>query len=124
MDKPWEEAALKLIRRAEVPVVPIYFHARNSRLFYRLSRFHDIFRTAKLPSELSTQRNRRIKVRIGHPIPVDLQREQETLEDFADLLRRKTYILANPYEKDRLIDHIPASIKIPKPPRRIASPRQ
>lgn len=121
VDKPWEEAALKLIRRAEVPVVPIYFHARNSRLFYRLSRFHDIFRTAKLPSELSTQRNRRIKVRIGHPIPVDLQREQETLEEFADLLRRKTYILANPYEKDRLIDHIPASIKIPKPPRRIAS---
>ncbi|MEM7382612.1 MAG: 1-acyl-sn-glycerol-3-phosphate acyltransferase, partial [Bacteroidota bacterium] len=25
VDKPWEEAALKLIRKAEVPVVPIYF---------------------------------------------------------------------------------------------------
>ena len=38
VDRPWEEAALKLIRKAQVPVVPIYFHARNSRLFYRLSK--------------------------------------------------------------------------------------
>ena len=29
VDKPWEEAALKLIRKAEVPVVPIYFHAKT-----------------------------------------------------------------------------------------------
>jgi len=121
VDKPWEEAALKLIRKAEVPVVPIYFHARNSRLFYRLSRIHDIFRTAKLPSELSTQRNRSIKVRIGHPISVQVQQEQESLEDFTELLRRKTYILANPYERERLIDQLPGTIKIPKAPRRIAS---
>jgi len=121
VDKPWEEAALKLIRRAEVPVVPIYFHARNSRLFYRLSEFHDIFRTAKLPSELSTQRNRSIKVRIGQPISVQAQKDQETLEEFTELLRKKTYILANPYERERLIDQFPSTIKIPKAPRRIAS---
>ncbi|EAR16242.1 MULTISPECIES: GNAT family N-acyltransferase [Robiginitalea] len=120
VDKPWEEAALKLIRRAEVPVVPIYFHARNSRLFYYLSRINDIFRTAKLPSELTTQRNRSIKVRIGHPISVAVQKEHDTLEEFSDLLRRKTYLLANAYERERLIDQIPGSLKIPKPPRRIA----
>ena len=120
VDKPWEEAALKLIRKAGVPVVPIYFHARNSRMFYYLSRINDIFRTAKLPSELTTQRNRPIKVRIGHPISVASQQEQETLEDFAELLRRKTYILANAYEKERLIDQIPGTLKIPKPPKRIA----
>lgn len=121
VDKPWEEAALKLIRKAEVPVVPIYFHARNSRLFYSLSRIHHIFRTAKLPSELSSQHNRSIKVRIGQPIPVRMQQEQESLEEFTELLRRKTYILANAYKKERLIDQIPSSIKIPKSPRRIAS---
>src|SRR5690606_34380998 len=38
VDKPWEEAAMKLVQKAEVPVVPIYFHAKNSRLFYRLSK--------------------------------------------------------------------------------------
>ncbi|MBT8184725.1 MAG: lysophospholipid acyltransferase family protein [Eudoraea sp.] len=121
VDRPWEEAAIKLIRKANVPVVPIYFHAKNSQLFYRLSKINDIFRTAKLPSEVTSQRNRSIKVRIGQPISVENQKEQETLEEFTELLRMKTYMLAHAYEKERLIDQIPSSLKIPKPPRKIAS---
>jgi len=65
VDKPWETAALKLIRKAEVPVVPIYFHAKNSKFFYRLSKISGVFRTAKIPSEVYTQKNRPIKIRIG-----------------------------------------------------------
>lgn len=121
VDRPWEEAAIKLIRKAEVPVVPIYFHAKNSRLFYRLSKINDVFRTAKLPSELTTQRRRPIKVRIGQPISVKTQKEEETLEGFTELLRKKTYLLANVFEKERLIDKVPTTIKIPKPTKKIAS---
>jgi len=121
VDKPWEEAAIKLIRKAEVPVVPIYFHAKNSRLFYRLAKINEIFRTAKLPSELTTQRRRPIKVRIGQPISVKTQNEAKTLSDFTDLLRKKTYLLANVFEKERLIDKVPTTLKIPKAPRKIAS---
>ncbi|MDT0620832.1 lysophospholipid acyltransferase family protein [Croceitalea vernalis] len=121
VDKPWEEAALKLIRKAEVPVVPIYFHAKNSRLFYRLSRWNDVFRTAKLPSEVSTQRRRPIKVRIGQPISVSTQKEEETLVSYGELLRRKTYLLANAFEKERLIDKVPSTLKIPKQPKKIVT---
>ncbi|ASV29784.1 GNAT family N-acyltransferase [Maribacter cobaltidurans] len=121
VDKPWEEAALKLIRKAEVPVVPIYFHARNSKLFYRLSKVNDIFRTAMIPSQVFSQHSRPIKIRIGQPISVQTQKEQESVLEFSDLLRRKTYILSNAYEKERLIDQLPASLKLPKPPRKIAS---
>jgi len=121
VDKPWEEAALKLIQRAEVPVVPIYFHAKNSRFFYRLSKVSDVFRTAKLPSEVTTQRNRLIKVRIGQPISVKVQKEQESLADFTELLRKKTYILSNAYAKERLIDKVPSTLKIPKAPKKIAT---
>ncbi|MEM9866841.1 MAG: GNAT family N-acyltransferase [Bacteroidota bacterium] len=121
VDKPWEEAAIKLIRKAGVPVVPIYFHARNSRLFYRLSKINDVFRTAKLPSELTTQSRRPIKVRVGQPISVASQKEEETLEGFTELLRKKTYLLANVFEKERLIDKVPTTLKIPKLPKKIAS---
>nr|WP_297918454.1 GNAT family N-acyltransferase [uncultured Allomuricauda sp.] len=121
VDKPWEEAAIKLIRKAGVPVVPIYFHARNSRLFYRLSKINDVFRTAKLPSELTTQSRRPIKVRVGRPISVASQKEEETLEGFTELLRKKTYLLANVFEKERLIDKVPTTLKIPKSPKKIAS---
>ena len=68
---------MKLIQKAEVPVVPIYFHAKNSRLFYKLSKISDTFRTAKLPSELLTQKRRIIKVRIGKPISVKDQKEHD-----------------------------------------------
>lgn len=33
VDKPWEPSAMKLIQKAKVPVVPIYFHAKNSLFF-------------------------------------------------------------------------------------------
>ncbi|MFW2377088.1 MAG: GNAT family N-acyltransferase [Cellulophaga baltica] len=125
VDRPWEEAALKLIKKAEVPVVPIYFHAKNSRLFYRLAKLNDVFRTAKIPSEVFTQKNRPIKVRIGQPIAVKVQKEQQSLEEYTELLRRKTYMISNAYEKegltDRIREQIPTSLKLPKAPRKIAS---
>ncbi len=120
VDKPWEEAALKLIRKAQVPVVPIYFHGKNSKLFYRLSKWSPVFRTAMIPSQVLSQRNRPLKVRIGQPISVQTQDEQESLEEFTALLRRKTYILSNAYEKERLIDQLPTALKIPKSPKKIA----
>ncbi len=121
VDKDWEEGALKVIRRAQVPVVPIYFHAKNSRLFYALSRISDTLRTAKLPSELFSQHDRLIKVRIGKPIPVSEQNEHGSLEDFSKFLRKKTYMLANPFEKEGSFLHAP-HLKLPRSPKEIATP--
>ncbi len=116
VDKPWEEGAMKVIRKAQVPVVPIYFHAKNSRLFYFLSKIGDTLRTAKLPSELLSQKNRVIKVRIGKAISVAEQSEYKTLEDYTEFLRKKTYMLANSFEKEKnLLDNLnPQNLKIPK----------
>ncbi len=121
VDKPWEEGAIKVIRKAQVPVVPIYFHAKNSRLFYFLSSLNDTLRTAKLPSELLTQKKRVIKVRIGKPISVAEQNEYENLEAYAEFLRKKTYMLANAFEKgNKLL--ATASLKFPKSVKEIAKP--
>ncbi|MCF1190134.1 lysophospholipid acyltransferase family protein [Mangrovimonas sp. AS39] len=123
VDKPWEESAMKLIQKAEVPVVPIYFHAKNSKLFYKLSKISDTLRTAKLPSELLTQKRRVIKVRIGRPISVTDQKEHETLDSFTEFIRRKTYILANSFdEKGRFLSNFSSTLKLPKPPKRIVTP--
>ena len=122
VDKPWEEGAIKLIKKANVPVIPIYFHAKNSRLFYFLSKFSDTLRTAKLPSEVIQQRGRVIKVRIGKPISVKDQDTFKALPDFYKFIRRKTYMLANPFEKsNRLIS--PPKIKIKKVAKKISPQR-
>jgi len=122
VDKPWEEGAIKLIKKANVPVIPIYFHAKNSRLFYFLSKFSDTLRTAKLPSEVIQQRGRVIKVRIGKPISVKDQDAFKALPDFYKFIRRKTYMLANPFEKsNRLISS--QKIKIKKATKKISPQR-
>ncbi len=119
VDRPWEPGAIKLIQKAKVPVIPIYFHAKNSKLFYRLSGISDTLRTAKLPSELLTQKDRVIKVRIGKPISVKKQEELASFDQFHDYLRKKTFILAKPFEKEHsLLD--PANLKIPRQPKAIA----
>ena len=123
VDKPWEEGAIKVIRKAQVPVIPIYFHAKNSRLFYFLSKISPSLRTAKLPSELFTQKDRVIKVRIGKPISVAEQNELINFDEYSEFLRKKTYLLANSFDSKKLIK-VPTlnDLKIPKEPKQIVQP--
>lgn len=93
-DKPWEEAAMKMIQKAKVPVVPIYFKARNSAFFYLLSLLHPTLRTAKLPSELRKQKNKSIRIRIGRQISVKEQDGFPDIEHYTAFLRQRTYLLS------------------------------
>ena len=118
VDKPWEKGAVRFIKKANVPILPIYFHARNSRLFYFLSKMSDTFRTAKLPSEILSQKNRVIKVRIGKPITTKDQDAHSDLTAFSEFIRKKTYLLANPFhEKMKILSS--TKIKIQKPAKEI-----
>lgn len=119
-DKPWELSAVKFIKKAEVPVVPICFHAKNSSLFYILAKISGTLRTAKLPSELLTQKSRTIKVRIGKAISVKDQQEFTDLNKLSDFLRMKTYVLANPYKRGPVKITAP-SLKFPSHPKTIVS---
>jgi putative hemolysin len=121
VDKAWEEGAIKVIRKAQVPVVPIYFHAKNSKFFYFLSKLNPTLRTAKLPSELLTQKDRVIKVRIGKPIPVVEQNEHKTIEEYSEFLRKKTYMLANSFNEESKLITVP-SLKVTKSPKTIVTP--
>jgi len=123
VDKPWEEGAVRLIKKANVPIIPIYFHAKNSRFFYFLSKISDTLRTAKLPSEVISQKGKVIKVRIGKPISVKDQNEYKEIPEFYKYIRKKTYMLANPFEKaTKLIST--EKIKIKKPVKKITPQKE
>ena len=107
IDTTWNAATMRLIQRAKVPVVPVYFHARNSPLFYRLAKIHPLLRTARLPAELLTQRHRSIDIRIGNPIAVKDQDNHQSIEDYSSFIRRKLYMLSNIFERKSFLKRVP-----------------
>ncbi len=97
-DREWQISILKFIKKAKVPVIPVYFHGTNSRLFHILGQIHPVFRTAKLPSELFNKKNKVIKIRIGSPIPVKEQDEFTDIAHYGRYLRARTYALGTALE--------------------------
>lgn len=106
VDREWQEGAVKLIAKMKVPVVPIYFKAKNSSLFYLLSTLSSTLQTAKLPSELLKQRNKQILLRVGKPITENEIAETEGLEDLSSLLRSRTYRLSSPLSDPSRIERL------------------
>lgn len=97
-DREWSKSVLKLIRKADVPVVPVYFKGSNSILFQILGLIHPMLRTVKLPSELLNKKNRVIRLRVGNPISPETQRSFTDLIQYGKFLRAKTYLLGSSLE--------------------------
>ncbi|NVK03629.1 MAG: lysophospholipid acyltransferase family protein [Flavobacteriia bacterium] len=120
IDREWQESAIKLIHKMDVPVVPIYFKAKNSPLFYFLSTLSSTLQTAKLPSELLTQRNKQILVRIGKPVNATEIQECEDVHCVANLLRERTYRLSSPLEDPSRLERLKKVVaRSPKEPANI-----
>ena len=103
-DREWLVSALRFIKKAEVPVVPIYFHGSNSKLFHLLGRIHPALRTAKLASEVMNKKDKTIKIRIGNPISVKDQEKFTDIHQLGRYLRSKTYCLDSGIEVKRFFD--------------------
>lgn len=119
MDKEWQPAVMKMIKKAEVPIIPFYFHAKNSEWFYRIGKIHPDIQTSMLVREFLRPRVKPVKVRIGKPITVKQQSEHEEIDDFTNFLRSKTYVLSATIEKPKtiselIVDRIPTRVKKPK----------
>ena len=92
-DIEWSVTIAKLVKKANVPVIPVYFDGRNSNRFYRLAKIHSLMGTAMLPHELLNKRNKHLTVKIGKPI---LPSELDAYDDYRKLaayLRARSYAL-------------------------------
>lgn len=92
-DKIWNVGAMKLIKKAQVPILPIYFEGNNSLAFHLLGLINPKLRTAKLPSEVFNKKNKIIHVRIGNPIGIEDQNACENIKELTNYLRSRTYAL-------------------------------
>lgn len=116
LDREWQDTAIKLIKKAKVPVVPFYFKAKNSELFYRVAKLHPDFQTAMLPSEMMKKHSRPIQIRIGKPILPKQQEGFQDIEEFKAFLRKKTYMLSSYYNKKKSFKEVlknPTNLNLP-----------
>lgn len=120
-EKPWEDTAIRLIQKMNVPVIPVFFKARLRKRFYFFAAINGLFRTFLMPSETLNKRRSAISVRVGRPIYPDEYQQRTDVKELKQFLRERTYRLANPLE-ERLIERIRKQIdyrlqerKPPKP---------
>jgi len=97
-DREWQYPAMRMIKKARVPVVPVYFQGSNSRIFHILGLIHPTLRTVRLPAEVFNKKHKMIRIRIGSPVSVKEQDGFSDISTFGRYLRAKTYALGSVLE--------------------------
>jgi putative hemolysin len=115
-DRMWHPVVGRIIAKAKVPVVPIYFHGNNGLLFNLLSLIHPTLRTAKLPSELFNKQGHTIKLRIGKPINIEEVPDFTNSTKLLNYLRARTYALGSGLDEEKKIFNPRNLFKIKKTP--------
>lgn len=90
-DREWQEPVIRLIRKLNVPIVPVHFLDRNSNFYYSLGLIDWRLRLLRLPSELFNKREKRTRIAIGQIITPEQQEEYEDLDRFRSFLRNRVY---------------------------------
>ena len=120
-DRMWHPVVGKIIAKAKVPVIPVYFHGNNGLLFNLLSLIHPALRTAKLPSELFNKHGHTIRLRIGKPIRVEEIPAYNNSARLLNFLRARTYALGTGLEDEKKIFNPRNIFKIKKQPKDIVA---
>ncbi len=101
VDRKWQNSAVKIIKNARVPVIPVFFDGTNSRIFHLLGLIHPNLRTLALPSEMLKKKGQSLRLRIGKPIhPKDMDMFT-SIDQYGRYLRAKTYALGSSFEVKR-----------------------
>lgn len=92
VDREWQSSAIKLIRKMQVPVVPVHFLDRNSSFFYFFGLINWKIRTLRLPKEILNKAGKTLRLTVGEVIGVEEQQDcPEAL--FGSMLRESVYKL-------------------------------
>ena len=92
-DLPWSNSIARIIKNANVPVIPVFWDGQNSARFYRWDKINSMLGTARLTRELANKRDQRVILQIGRPIlPAEVEAYEKPAE-LAAYLRSRSYAL-------------------------------
>lgn len=116
-DAEWMTYISRQVRRSKCPVIPMYFHGKNSKYFQWLGRISTKLSDLRFAGEIFDKKGKEIKVRIGSVIQhAELEKLPED-KVVAKFLRSRSYMLeAETIEKDesvyttRLGEFVPSEV--------------
>lgn len=92
-DLPWSTSIARIIKNAGVPVVPVFWEGRNSKLFYAVDKIHPMMGTVRLTRELINKHDTCFQFQVGKPITAAEIAQYEKPADLAAYLRSRSYAL-------------------------------
>jgi len=95
-DQHWKSGFLKMAKRNQTPILPVYIKARNSILFYIISMIYKPFSTMLLPYEMLKAQKTRLKVTVGELVSERvLARSDLSLNQQTKMFRKHLYRIAH-----------------------------
>jgi putative hemolysin len=94
-DRQWQAGVMRLIQKAQVPVIPVFISGKNSWFFNFLDHFHWMIRNIRLCHELDTKQGKTIHLVFGDAILPERQKKFTTAQALGEFLKEETYRLAN-----------------------------
>lgn len=92
-DWPWQPFTAQLIQRSRAPVLPVFFHGQNSRLFQMASHVSSTLRLALIFKEVRDRIGSSLDISIGAPLSPDQIARFPDRGALTEFLRQKTYAL-------------------------------
>ncbi|GAB6069287.1 lysophospholipid acyltransferase family protein [Thiomicrorhabdus hydrogeniphila] len=93
-DGKWKGGFLKLAKRTNAPIQPIYIDAKNSSLFYALSTLYKPLGTLMLVKEMFNKSHQQIQFFVGKQIPwKSIEKNELPTKHLANQFRKQLYLL-------------------------------
>ena len=90
-DVKWKSGFLKIARKFQTPILPVFIDAKNSFSFYLTSIFWKNFSTFLLPHEMMKFRSRTIEFRVGELIPFENFKGSVHIQSAVKLFKKHLY---------------------------------
>ncbi len=90
-DREWQEPVIRLIKKLNVPIVPVHFLDRNSDFYYSLGLIDWRVRLLRLLSEVFNKKGKKTRIAIGEIITPQQQDGFNDTDEFRNYLRNKVY---------------------------------
>lgn len=99
IDLQWQKDFVQRAVKHKRDVVPVYFNAQNSRMFYAVEKFRELIRSKvnfemlMLAGELFKQKGKHYKVYFGEPIPWQTFDKSKSQMEWAEWVKVQAYSL-------------------------------